>query len=415
MKANKDHLVAASSTPLEMLKPAPWNPRTIKDERFQNLVRSIEADPEFLWRRPILAAADGTIYAGNMRYRAAVHLGMDAVPAVVEEVDEKLAKERALRDNAQWGDWQEDQLAEMVFGLKADGSDIDLLGIETKDLERLLSLAGTGSEGLSDPDDVPEAPNNPVTQPGDLWVLGKHRLLCGDSTDAPSFERLMQSQKAEMVWTDPPYGVAIGDKNKFLNSIARSNRVEENLKNDTLNDAELSSMLALAFGNAAERCEKGGAWYVAAPAGPLHVTFGFVLKEMGIWHQTIQWVKNNATFSPMGVDYHWQAEPIFYGWLPGAAHRYYGGRKQTTVWEIARPAASPDHPTMKPVELVARAIENSSTTGQIVLDMFLGSGTTLIASEQLGRVCYGVELDPMYCDVIVKRWEDFTGRKAERA
>ncbi len=135
---------------------------------------------------------------------------------------------------------------------------------------------------------------------------------------------------------------------------------------------------------------------------------------MGIWHQTLQWVKNNATFSPMGVDYHWRAEPIFYGWLPGAAHRYHGGRKQDTVWEIDRPTKSPDHPTMKPVELVARAVENSSSAGDIVLDLFLGSGTTLIAAEQTGRICYGMEVDPRYCDVIVKRWEAFTGKKAER-
>jgi DNA modification methylase len=151
---------------------------------------------------------------------------------------------------------------------------------------------------------------------------------------------------------------------------------------------------------------------LAASPGPLHVLFGLELKALGIWRQTLQWVKNNATLSPMGVDYHWRAEPIFYGWVPGAAHRYYGGRKQDTVWEIDRPTKSPDHPTMKPVELVTRAVENSSLRGQIVLDPFLGSGTTLIAAEQTGRVCYGMEIDPRYCDVIVRRWEEFTGKKA---
>ena len=208
-----------------------------------------------------------------------------------------------------------------------------------------------------------------------------------------------------MIWTDPPYGVAIGDKNKFLNSIARSNRVEENLENDTLDEPALMEMLRGAFKNAAAHCLAGGAWYVAAPAGPLHVLFGLALKELDIWHQTIQWVKTNATFAPLGVEYHWRAEPIFYGWLPGAAHRYYGGRQQDTVWEIDRPQASPDHPTMKPIELVQRAVENNSKCNDIVLDMFLGSGTTLIAAHRTGRCCYGCELAPKYADVILRRAE----------
>jgi DNA modification methylase len=175
------------------------------------------------------------------------------------------------------------------------------------------------------------------------------------------------------------------------------------LENDTLDEPGLSAMLAAAFDNALAVCTAGGAWYVAAPPGPLHVLFGQALKERGIWHQTIQWVKNNATFSPMGVDYHWRAEPIFYGWAPGAGHRYYGGRKQDTVWEIDRPAASPEHPTMKPVELVARAVENSSRSDEIVLDPFCGSGTTLVACEKLGRQGRGMELSPAYAAVTLER------------
>lgn len=244
------------------------------------------------------------------------------------------------------------------------------------------------------------------TERGQLWVIGNHRLLCGDSTNADDVARLMQGEKAEMIWTDPPYGVAVGDKNKFLNSIAPSNRVEENLTNDTLDEHQLKEMLCKAFASAAKYCLPGGAWYVAAPAGPLHVVFGQVLKDIGIWHQTIQWVKNNATFSPLGVDYHWRCEPIFYGWLPGAAHRYYGGRQQDTVWEIDRPTKSPEHPTMKPVELVSRAIVNSSKENEVVYDAFNGSGTTLVACEQTGRSGRAMEIEPKYVAVTLQRLAD---------
>jgi DNA modification methylase len=251
-------------------------------------------------------------------------------------------------------------------------------------------------------------------QTGQLWQLGSHRIICGDCTDAAVFERLMGEDNAEMVWTDPPYGVAVEDKNKFLNSIAPSNRVEENLENDTLDEAGLESMLALSFDNTIRHCAAGAGWYVAAPPGPLHVLFGLALKERGIWRQTIQWVKNNSTFSPMGVCYHWQAEPIVFGWLPGGGHRWHGGRKQTTVWNIDRPMKSPEHPTMKPVELVERALENSSLLGEIALDPFLGSGTTLVAAERLGRVCRGIEISPAYIAVTLERWSEMSGQQPER-
>ena len=281
------------------------------------------------------------------------------------------------------------------------------------DLAEREGIFGFGNtEGLTDPDDIPDVPDEPITKPGDLWLLGRHRLLCGDSTVAADVERLMAGAKAEMVWTDPPYVVAIGDKNKWLNSVGRSNRIEDNLTNDTLGDDALLQLLRASFGLAAKHCTAGASWYVAAPPGPLHLLFGQALNELGIFRQTIQWVKNNSTFSPLGVTYHWQCEPIFYGWMPGAAHKDFTDRKQTTVWEIDRPTKSPEHPTMKPVELVTRAMEHTTKEGDLVTDPFLGSGTTMIAAEQLGRICYGMEIDPHYCDVIVKRWENFTGQTA---
>ncbi len=245
------------------------------------------------------------------------------------------------------------------------------------------------------------------TEYGQMWIIpttnGEHRILCGDSTNPDDVKRVMKDDLIELIWTDPPYGVAIGDKNKFLNKIAKHNRIEKNLTNDTLDEDGLYDMLCKAFDNAIAHSKPGAAFYVASPAGPLHIVFGQVLKERGIWRQTIQWVKNSPTFSPMGVDYHWKNEPIFYGWIPNAGHRYHGGRQQNTVWEIDRPMKSEEHPTMKPVALVARAIENSTLTGEIVYDCFGGSGTTMAASEQLGRLCRAIEIDPGYVAVILER------------
>lgn len=405
-------LFELTDAPVADLRPAPHNPRTITTAQFDALKRSLQADPDMLRARPVIALPSGEIVAGAMRCRAAEALGWPTIPTVYVDLDDRRAREWMVRDNNQYGDWQEDELAELLYGLQEKGAALDLLGFDRAEIDRLLANVSGPETLLGDPDEVPDPPADPVTKPGDLWLLGDHRVLCGDSTVLTDVERLMDGQKAEMVWTDPPYGVAIGDKNKYLNSVGRSNRIEENLVNDTLDETALLQMLRDAFSNSMAAGLAGAAWYVAAPAGPLHVLFGQALKELGIWRQTIQWVKNNATFAPLGVDYHWRAEPIFYGWLPNAAHRYYGGRQQNTVWEIDRPAKSPDHPTTKPVELVARAVTNSSLRGEVVLDPFLGSGTTLVAAEQLGRCCYGMEISPAYCDVIVARWERLTGKKA---
>jgi DNA modification methylase len=312
------------------------------------------------------------------------------------------------------GGWDEPALAELLQELaNSDELGIEASGFDGDELDDLLRDLGQVEEPTEDPgaqiDKAAELNKKWQVQRGDVWEIpsssgdGVHRIMCGDSTCAEDVAVLMGGAEIEVVWTDPPYGVAIGDKNKFLNSIARSNRVEENLENDTLDEPQLMDMLCKAFDVAIEYCIAGAAWYVAAPPGPLHVIFGQVLKERGIWRQTIQWVKNNATFSPMGVDYHWKSEPIFYGWLPNAGHRYYGGRQQTTVWEIDRPTKSPEHPTMKPVELVVRAIENSSRPNECIYDLFCGSGTTIVACEQTGRIGYGMEIAPDYVAVCLER------------
>jgi DNA modification methylase len=247
-------------------------------------------------------------------------------------------------------------------------------------------------------DEVPEPPVEPITKPGDLWILGNHRLLCGDSTKAEDVARLMAGAKAEAVITDPPYGVS------YVGKTADALPVHNDGK-DTLLPL-LQHSLSLAAAN----CNEGGIWYVAAPPGPQFYDFATVLRDLGIWRQTIVWAKQSLVMGHS--DYHYQHEAIFYGWKPGKSHQAPPDRKQTTLWQYDRPTASREHPTMKPVLLFAKMFENSTSIKSLAYEPFCGSGTTLIAAEQLNRKCYGMEISPQYCDVIVKRWENLTGQKA---
>ena len=400
--------VAAQAVPLASLTPAPWNPRSIKDERFQNLCRSIQADPDFLWRRPVLALADGTIYAGNMRWRAAHHLGFETIPAIVEDIPLSLAKERALRDNAQWGEWEEDDLATLLAELKLDGRDLDLLGFQERELQQLLNrLINDG--GLTDPDDVPELPDEPVTKPGDLWLLGEHRVLCGDATNPDDVAIVMDGRQASCLWTDPPYGVSYvgGTKEKL--------RIKGDEKDG------LEELLAAAFAAVDDALAPGAAIYIAHPAGPNSTVFLNAFVAQGWWlHQTLAWVKARGVLGHS--DYHYRHEPILSGYKGGYEGRrgrggagWYGGNDCTSVFEFPSAARNEAHPTAKPVALVEAMLRNSTKSDEIVFDAFLGSASTLVACGRLGRVCYGLELDPRYVDVVVKRWEQFTGRTAVRA
>lgn len=400
--------------PLEKVVPYARNAKAHDDDGVAQLAGMIK---EFGWTYPILVDEDGVILAGHKRRLASQRLGLDRVPVLVKTGLNKHQKQAyRIADNktTENSPWDLGLLKIEIGELRDAGTD---LGLTAFNDDELRDFFGVEKEPPADPgpqiDRAEELRKAWGVELGQMWRLGEHRLICGDCTDAAVGERVMGGEKADMVFTDPPYGVAVGDKNKFLNSIAPSNRVEENLQNDTLDEDGLIGMLCAAFDNAIAVCAPGASWYVAAPPGPLHVLFGIALKERGIWRQTIQWVKNNATFSPMGVCYHWQAEPIFFGWLPNGSHRYYGGRKQTTVWEIDRPTKSPEHPTMKPVELVARAVENSSMPGLVIYEPFSGSGTTLIACEQLGRRCRAVEIAPGYVAVALQRWHDMTGQEPE--
>ena len=285
-------------------------------------------------------------------------------------------------------------------------------------LDSLLRNVDTGSEALQKmladlaedaglyvddkevvEDEVPEPPADPITKPGDLWILGEHRLLCGDSTKAEDVERLMAGAKADMVLSDPPYGVSYVGKTKDALKV----------ENDELGEEDLTALVVAAFDNAEANCRAGAYWYATVPAGPLHILFADDWKRRGILRQIMVWAKDSMVLGHS--EYHYQHEPILFGWIPGDRHKN-SDRTRTTLWQYDRPKANREHPTMKPVALWAQAVNDGSRQGEIVYDPFLGSGTTLIAAEQLGRKCYGMEISPQYCDVIVKRWETLTGKKA---
>jgi len=402
--ATEPSLPSVQAVSLSSLHPAPWNPRTIKDDRFKNLCASIHADPDFLWRRPILAQANGTIYAGNMRFRAAQHLGFETIPAIVEEVPDQLARERALRDNAQWGDWQQDEVGQLIAQLEQEGSALNLLGFDERELQRILDRLEKPL-ALTDPEDIPDLPEEPLSKPGDLYQLGEHRLLCGDATNLEDVVRLLAGEKAACLWTDPPYGVEyVGGTRKALT-----------IQND--HPDGLDALLEKSFKAIDPVLNEGAAIYIAHPAGALSVTFGRRFLEQG-WrlHESLVWVKDSLV--PGHSDYHYRHEPVLFGYKAAdgrrgrGSHGWYGGNDASSVFEVPRPKASPDHPTSKPVALIEAMIKNSSRTDDVVLDAFLGGGSTLIAAERLGRRCFGLDIDPRYVDVSVRRWEQYTGLKA---
>lgn len=300
--------------------------------------------------------------------------------------------------------------------LREPGSDLDAL------LAKIGKEAGAdfGTAGIP-PAEPPAGalPPNPITKPGDVITLGRHRLVCGSSTVKATwklaFPDSSTTHRAAMIWTDPPYGVDMQGKNDHLQRWdGRKPRKAgaTSVANDTLKDDGLTKLLHDAFALSLDYAKPAAIYYVMAPPGPSHQLFGAVLLQLGIWRQTLIWRKSSFVLGR--TDYHYQHEPMFYGWAPGAKHYFVDDRTQASVWDVPRPHASPEHPTMKPLELVKRAVENSSLEGQVVCDPFAGSGTTLLAAEVTKRRAVVIELDPRYCDVICARYETMTGQKAKR-
>lgn len=391
----------------------PKNPRIIKDEKFKKLVKSIEENPEMTSLREILVYPHNGKYVaigGNMRLKAMKELGYKEAPCKIipEETTLEQLKAYTIKDNSGFGEWDFDMLtADWDLQLLEDCA-IDLPEIEMPEEEK---------EAVEDDFSEEEAAQaESRTQRGDIWRLGEHRLMCGDSTDAECVKALMGGQMADMVFTDPPYNVAIGSKNAFLNTIQDSNRITEDIANDKgMSDEEIGKTLwKPAFVNMLDNSKDSCAIYVTMPQGGTHMMMMMMMAEAKwqVKHELI-WVKNSPTFSMGRLNYDYQHEPIVYGWKK--THNWYGkGKFNKSIWNIDKPRKCDLHPTMKPVELVENALLNSSQKQDVILDLFGGSGTTLIACEQLERKCCTMEFDPHYCDVIIARWEKLTGKKAEK-
>jgi len=383
--------------PVERLVPYARNPRTHTDEQVAQIAASIA---EFGFVNPVLVGADGVIIAGHARVLAARKLGLNEVPVVVlDHLSEAQRRALVIADNrlAQNAGWEEEMLRIELEALREDAFNLDLLGFSDDELEVLLADPDGTREGLTDDDSVPEEPGETITKPGDVWVLGAHRLLCGDATKVEDVEKVLAGGLADMVFTDPPYNVNYEGKTKKKLKIG----------NDALG-GKFYEFLRDACANMIAVCK--GAIYVCMSSSELHTLYQAFTDAGGHWSTFVIWAKHHFTLGRS--DYQRQYEPILYGWKEGADHFWCGARDQGDVWFVKRPASSQDHPTMKPVELVERAVRNSSKSRDTVLDPFAGSGSTLIACEKTGRQARLIELEPKYCDVIVRRWQEFTGQKA---
>ncbi|WP_395140356.1 site-specific DNA-methyltransferase [Schlegelella aquatica] len=391
--------------PIDKLLPYVRNARQHSDEQIAQIAASIA---EFGFVNPILIGADGVLVAGHGRLAAARKLGLATVPVVVlDHLTPTQRRALVLADNrlAELATWDDALLRIELEALQDDGFDLDLTGFDADALAELLADEEPQIEGRTEDDAAPDVPEEPVSRLGDVWRLGPHRLVCGDATTAEAYARLFpDGEQADMVFTDPPYNV------NYANSAKDKLRGKHRpILNDALGEGFYDFLFdALALIMAHTR----GAIYVAMSSSELDTLQAAFRAAGGHWSTFIIWAKN--TFTLGRADYQRQYEPILYGWPEGATRHWCGDRDQGDVWQIKKPAKNDLHPTMKPVDLVERAIRNSSRPGDVVLDPFGGSGTTLIAAEKAGRVARLIELDPKYADVIVRRWQDWTGQQATR-
>ena len=389
--------------PVGKLIPYGRNPRK-NDHVIEQMAGAIQ---EFGFRIPIIAKSTGEVVDGHLRLKAALHLGLETVPVVLADdlTPMQIKAFRILANrSATWADWDEDLLRLELEELQLDDFDLALTGFDDDELLEIMAGEETTSEGNTDEDAAPEVPVNPVSKPGDVWIMGQHRLLCGDSTDAASYDTLLGNERVAMIFQDPPYNVDYANTAK--DKLRGTNRP---ILNDNLGEGFQDFLLA-AFKPALSHCS--GAIYVAMSSSELDTLQAAFRAAGGKWSTFIIWAKN--TFTLGRSDYQRQYEPILYGWPEGATRHWCGDRDQGDVWNFNKPRVNDLHPTMKPVELVERAIRNSSRPGDVVLDPFGGSGTTLIAAEKSGRQARLIELDPKYVDVIVRRWQEYAGAQAVR-
>ena len=394
--------------PTDRLRPDPANPRRISDAELDSLTRSIQ---EFGLVDPILARrVDLTVIAGHQRLVAARKLGLTTVPVVFLELSEERARLLNVALNKISGEWDQELLAQLLADLRGQEADLTLSGFADDEIKTLLkSLDQRERRERPEHFDLDAALEAAQAAPGatrgDLWRLGDHRLLCGDATDSAEVSRLLDGRKAQIAFTDPPYNVSYGNHGG-----QQRGSKKRRLKNDALTPEQWEAFCTEWAKSLLDSVD--GAVYVCMSTREWPVVSRVLADAGGHWSDTIIWAKDRFVLGR--ADYQRQYEPLWYGWREGAKHHWCGDRDQADIWRIERPSASEAHPTMKPLELVERALGNSSRPGDVALDLFLGSGTTLIAAERTGRVCYGLEIDPHYAQVAVLRWESFTGGKAEK-
>lgn len=394
--------------PVADLIPYARNSRTHNEEQIAQIMASIK---EFGFTNPILIGSDNVIIAGHGRLLAAQRLGLKEVPVIrLPDLTETQRKALVIADNkiALNAGWDEEMLALEMKELEESDFNLDILGFSEDELKELENFGESQTEAKSEEDEIPEAPAEPITKRGDVWILGEHRLMCGDITMFDDVRKLMRDDCAAMIFTDPPYNVNYGSTMKDSIRYHAGTLGGRKIMNDNLGDG-FPQFLTDSLSNLLMFCQ--GAAYVCMSSSELHTLYSAFIAAGGKWSTFIIWAKN--TFTLGRADYQRQYEPILYGWNADKPHYWCGDRDQSDVWEYNKPVRNDLHPTMKPIELVERAINNSSKLGDIVLDGFGGSGSTLIAAEKTGRVARLIELDPKFCDVIVKRWEEYTGRKAE--
>ena len=398
----------------------PKNPRYLKGKEYDKLKKSLKDSPELLQYKPFMVyAIEGgkfVVICGNMRLRICRELhnecveGFDAPPCFVLNKDVPIAKikEYAIKDNVQAGNWDWDELANgdwEVEELQDWGVDCSFL-TDNEPVEEMPERKETEDDEYDENEHEIEA----KCKLGDIWQLGRHRLMCGDSTDASQVAKLLGGTNIQLYLTDPPYNVAYGYDGAATEGHRKDGLV---VLNDKMDNDKFEEFLTNAFNAANANMEKGASFYIFHSDGYSYWFRKALINTVDLeLRENLIWVKNSMVLGRQ--DYQWRHEPCLYGWKKGSSHNWFSDRKQTTVMEFDRPTKSVEHPTMKPIPLFAYLIQNSSQEGWNVYDSFGGSGTTIMACEQLGRNGFSMELDPHYCDVIINRWETYTGKKAEK-
>jgi len=408
MKATTSSL-AIAQVPIDRLTPDPANPRRIPEAELEALTRSIR---EFGMVDPIVARAeDKTVIGGHQRLLAARRLGLKTVPVIYLDITKEKAQLLNVALNKISGDFDQELLARLLADLATTPDlDLTLSGFDEKEINQLVkSLEARDRRDRPEAFDLDaalrSAYENPRATAGDLFHLGEHRVLCGDATKQEGVGKLLAGTRAQLAFTDPPYNVSLGDHGGKQQGQAR-----RRIANDAMAPEAWEAFCRGWAHNLMTHVD--GALYVCMSTKEWPTVSRVLSEAGGHWSDTIIWEKDRFVLGRS--DYQRGYEPIWYGWREGAKRHFAGGRDQSDVWRIERPSDSPLHPTMKPLPLIERAIENSSEPGDVVLDLFLGSGSTLIGAERTGRVCYGLELDPHYCSIVIARWEAFTGLKAEK-